>query len=171
VIVSIVGAECTGKTSLCNALAQHYRGDWLPEYAREYFVVHAQKRQNYTLQDLSSIATTQLRREQQFLADRSRLRILDTDAVVIYVWWLDKFGQPATWLEEHLRAIKNRYYLLTTPDLPWEEDDLRESQHDRERLHTLYVRTLDEFGSPYTEIDGLGSARLNRAIKVVDTLT
>ncbi|MEC8833230.1 MAG: ATP-binding protein [Pseudomonadota bacterium] len=170
-IVAIVGTECTGKTSLCNALAQHYCGDWLPEYAREYFVVRPQKRRNYTLQDLASIAATQLCREQQFLADRSTLRILDTDAVVLYVWWLDKFGQPATWLEEHLQTIKNRYYLLTVPDLPWEADDLRESQHDRARLHTLYVRTLDDFGSPYTEIEGLGSARLDRAIEVLDALT
>ena len=170
VIVAIVGTECTGKTSLSDALAQHYSGEWLSEYAREYFLDQPEKQRNYTVQDLASLASTQICRERIFLTDQSMLRILDTDAVVLYVWWLDKFGHPAGWLDKHLHAIKDRHYLLTKPDVPWELDALRESQHDRERIHALYVGTLETFGLPYSEIEGLGSSRLERAIKVLDAL-
>ena len=170
-IVAIVGTECTGKTTLCNALAQHYDAEWLPEYAREYFSIHAEKRRHYTVQDIASIATTQICRERNFVSDRNSLQILDTDAVVLYVWWLDKFGAPPIWLDEHLRSIEGRHYLLMKPDVPWETDALRESQHDRERIHNLYTRTLEEFESPYTEIEGLGASRLSRAIEVIATLT
>ena len=171
VIVAIVGTECTGKTTLCNSLAQHYDAEWLPEYAREYFSIHAEKRRHYTVQDIASIATTQICRERNFVSDRNSLRILDTDAVVLYVWWLDKFGRPPIWLVEHLQGIEGRHYLLMKPDVPWEIDALRESQHDRERIHNLYTRALEEFESPYTEIEGLGASRLSRAIEVIATLT
>jgi nicotinamide riboside kinase len=170
VIFAIVGTECTGKTTLCDSLAQHYCTECLPEYAREYFLVHSEKQRNYTLHDLASIASAQICRERDFLADQTTLRILDTDAVVLYVWWLEKFGHPAGWLEEYLYAIKDRHYLLTKPDVPWETDPLRESQYDRERIHTLYTQTLEEFESPYTEIEGLGWPRLNRAIEVIDSM-
>ena len=168
VIVAIVGTECTGKTTLCDSLAQHYSVEWLPEYAREYFSLHVEKRRHYTVQDVASIASTQICRERNFVTDRNSLRILDTDAVVLYVWWLEKFGRPPIWLVEHLHAIEGRHYLLTKPDVPWEMDPLRESRHDRERLHCLYTQTLEEFESPYTEIEGLGASRLSRAIEVID---
>jgi nicotinamide riboside kinase len=34
--IAIVGPECTGKTHLAMALANHYQTVWAPEYARKY---------------------------------------------------------------------------------------------------------------------------------------
>ena len=34
--VCVVGAESTGKTTLCERLAKHYGGDYVPEYGRTY---------------------------------------------------------------------------------------------------------------------------------------
>lgn len=34
--IVIYGPESTGKTTLANDLANHYKTEWVPEYAREY---------------------------------------------------------------------------------------------------------------------------------------
>ena len=34
--IVVIGPESTGKSTLCEQLAQHYKTTWCPEYAREY---------------------------------------------------------------------------------------------------------------------------------------
>ena len=37
--VCVIGAESSGKTTLCTALSRHYKTEFVPEFAREYFSV------------------------------------------------------------------------------------------------------------------------------------
>ncbi len=34
--IVVIGPESTGKSTLCEQLAAHYKTKWVPEYAREY---------------------------------------------------------------------------------------------------------------------------------------
>ena len=45
----IIGPESTGKSTLCNQLAEHYQTLWVPEYAREYLEKNGT---DYTYDDL-----------------------------------------------------------------------------------------------------------------------
>ena len=38
--IVILGPESTGKSTLCEQLAQHYETMWCPEFAREYLLVN-----------------------------------------------------------------------------------------------------------------------------------
>ena len=35
-LICLIGAECTGKTTLAQALAQQMAGLWVPEYLRQF---------------------------------------------------------------------------------------------------------------------------------------
>ena len=59
--IAVIGAESTGKSELCAALAKHYNTVWVPEYAREYF--NHSDIYNYTLKDLELIAKKQIELE------------------------------------------------------------------------------------------------------------
>lgn len=64
--IVIYGAESTGKTTLCQALAAHYRTVWVPEYARAYL----QKKYDNSgeicaIEDLIPIAKGQIRAEKK----------------------------------------------------------------------------------------------------------
>src|SRR5215467_1623034 len=61
--IVVIGPESTGKSSLCEKLAEHYNTLWCPEYAREYLTIHGM---NYTYDDLLTIAKGQLQLEKQF---------------------------------------------------------------------------------------------------------
>lgn len=60
-IITIVGAESSGKTTLAMKLAEHFRCPWVPEYSREFL---ASLPRPYTADDLSHIA----RHEQERIA-------------------------------------------------------------------------------------------------------
>lgn len=161
-IISVVGPESTGKTTLARELALHLDGVWLPEYAREYLVSP-----EYGPYDLSTIAAEQWERECSIARATPRVAVLDTDLVVIKIWLQERYGQVPNCIDERLLRQPRRQYLLTAPDLEWEYDPLRESQHDRVRLFHLYKETLSRLGFDYTIICGRGAERLARAIDAV----
>ena len=162
-IVSIVGPESSGKTCLAEALSLHYGAPWLPEYAREYL----EGRPKYTEDDLQEIAREQVRREEGIIEANPEFVILDTDLVVIAIWWQEVFGHVPDWISHHLKVQSSRHYLLVRPDLPWQADPLRVSPHDRERLFGLYQAFLREEGASVTEISGKGQERTQKALSAL----
>jgi nicotinamide riboside kinase len=131
----------------------------LPEFARSYL----DGRLDYAEADLERIARGQLAGELALVAANHPVAVLDTDLIVIQVWWQEKYGRVPTWVTEHLRRQAPREYLLAKPDLPWQPDPLRESPADRDRLFGVYRATLDAYGYAFTEIAGEGDARYRLA--------
>ena len=140
---------------------------WLPEYAREYFDRQANQSSEadhaYQSSDVAAIAREQIRRERTLLEAADGGVVLDTDLAVILIWWQERFGQVPAWVEAAFSAQPPRLYLLCRPDLPWQADRLRESRHDRARLHELYRRLLMERQLPFVEIGGFGETRFDAA--------
>ena len=66
--IVVIGPESTGKSSLCEQLAQHYGTSWCPEYAREYLLMHGKK---YTYADLLTIAKGQVSLEEKYIRELS----------------------------------------------------------------------------------------------------
>jgi nicotinamide riboside kinase len=54
--VVIIGPESTGKSTLCQQLAEHYETLWCPEFARDFLMKNGT---NYTFDDLLLIAKGQ----------------------------------------------------------------------------------------------------------------
>jgi nicotinamide riboside kinase len=163
VVLCITGPECTGKTTLAEALATALSAPLVPEVARNYLA----DRVSYTSADVLEIARAQLQAEQRALAQGAPVVVADTDLSVIQVWWEEKYGSLDPWILQALGGRSPRRYLLTQPDLPWEFDPLRESPHDRERLHLRYREILEGSGFPFCEVGGSGSRRLENALDQV----
>ena len=139
--IIITGPESSGKTTLCKALSKHFKIPFSKEYARQYLKVIKKK---YTQTDLLIIAKTQLKSEKESA-------ILDTDLITIKIWSNEKYGKCDKWILEEInkQKNKNRIYLLCKPDLPWQEDPLRENPKDRMRLFEIYKKELSNLGHNY----------------------
>src|SRR5882724_5273263 len=60
--IVIIGPESTGKSTLCEQLANHYNTQWCPEFAREYLLKHGM---DYHFDDLLTIAKGQIDLEEK----------------------------------------------------------------------------------------------------------
>lgn len=163
-IISVVGPECTGKTTLAQALGQHFGVRYVEEYARRYLA----GRTDYEPTDVEAIARGQMGLEARALATEASPVILDTDLLVIRVWWEEKYGPLPDWLRRAFAAQAPRRYLLTAPDLPWEPDPLRESPFDRDRLFEVYRATLVAKNLRFDVVRGTGAARLRCALAALE---
>ena len=139
--IIITGPESSGKTTLCNALSKHFNLPFSKEYAREY--LNTLKR-DYNPDDLLKIAKGQLQTE-------NGLQLLDTDLITIKIWSEYKYGRCDKWILDQIEKQKTekRFYLLCSPDIPWQADKQRENPNDREELFEIYKQELNDLGHKY----------------------
>ncbi len=165
--IAIVGPECTGKTSLSVALANHYQTQWVPEYARQYI---NQLDREYVQEDLLKIARGQLQAEDTLTLQSKNVLICDTNLIVIKVWSEFKYG---TCDPEILKLMHHRQYdlhLLTQIDIPWEEDPQREHPYERETLFKIYKSELESLKVPFVEIHSTQELRKSIAIQAINKI-
>ncbi len=165
--VIATGAESSGKTTLCNALAEHFNIPFIAEFAREFL---NKLDGNYTQDDLLAIAKGQLQSE-QLTTNANQLSLQDTDLITIKIWSEYKYGNCDNWILEQIEKQKKeiRFYLLCKADIPWEADPLRETPNNRDELFEIYKKDLENLGHDYYVVEG--KRRLEKVIEKIYQLT
>ena len=189
--IVVIGPESTGKSTLCEMLAQHYQTEWCSEFAREWLLTNGT---DYTYDDLMTIAKGQVALEEewiQHMGDDSQalangslanaagpsknshpLLFLDTDMYVMKVWCEYVFNDCHSWILNRIAERPYDLYLLCKPDLPWVKDELREypDEKPRQELYHIYRDLLIHQHVPWVEISGGYDERLTRAVAAVNGL-
>ena len=188
--VAVIGPESTGKSTLCELLAQHYNTQWCPEFAREFLLTHGI---DYTYDDLLYIARGQLAMEDEYTQSlvgssesgvnsyvldselrtlNSKLLFIDTEMYVMKVWCEFVFGKCHRWVLDQIIERKYDLYLLCNTDLPWVKDELREypDLKTRDQLYHIYKDIMINQSTPWVDISGDYDERLQKSIKAIDQL-
>ena len=170
--IVIIGPESTGKSTLCEQLAAHYKTEWVKEYAREYLL---KKGTDYTFDNLLEIAKGQLVLEDTAAASLTTHHsplVIDTDMYVMKVWCEFVFEKCHHWILNRIVERKYDLYLLCNIDLPWVKDELREypDLKSREQLYHYYKDIMVNQNVPWVNISGNYEERLQKAIIAVDAI-
>lgn len=173
-VITIVGPESSGKSTLAQEWASVIGCPCVPEYAREYLQENGP---SYGEEDLTIIAEGQRQRIQhhldsgllplitpdQFLeltfgeksaifyplesfgeANRPIL-IVDSGMISIRLWAKIKYGKSIPVLEAFMREDPTSVYVVCRPVLSWEADPLREAPNILDRAW-IYNQYLKELG-------------------------
>lgn len=167
--IVVIGPESTGKSTLCEQLADHYKTSWCPEFAREYL---KQTGGNYSYSDLLNIAHGQLQLEDTVIRKAKNFYFIDTDMYVMKVWCEVAFEQCHTWILKQIASRSYDLYLLCDVDLPWAKDELREypDLEFRKKLFKIYKDILIHQKTKWAEISGADAQRLQMAVSIIDTV-
>ena len=167
-VVVVTGSECTGKTTLALELAARFGAPCSPEFAREYL---DRKAAPLVDGDVVPIAQGQVAGEDAALARASAVVIKDTDLVSTVVYAHHYYGACPAWVERRAESRLGDLYLLLHSDVPWVEDGLqRDRPSDRDLLHGLFRRRLQDLGADVVDITGTWSARRRLAFDAVRRL-
>jgi nicotinamide riboside kinase len=164
--IVLTGPESTGKSELGKVLSAHFSIPYVPEYARWYL---ENLGKHYDYRRLQRLARLHKSYQQSQLPAAGPV-LLDTDLINYYLWSQVVFGSVDPWLKHALEAEGHHRYLLTYPDLPWQEDPLRENPHNRKPLFKHHQNLIERLGRPYRIITGQGEDRKDKAIKAVGAL-
>lgn len=150
--IAVLGAESSGKSTLCEALAQRYDTVWVPEYLREF--VDTMGRVPFE-EDQFGIARTQRAREDAAAAAARRYLFCDTTPLMTALYSRVYWGRVDAQLAELARSHDYALTLVTATDTPWTPDGLqRESEAVREMVHRMVVDELHERGTPFVLVAG-----------------
>lgn len=159
--VAILGAESTGKTTLCKDLAAYFGSPWVPEFMREYLQEKWDSEQlTCTFDDLLPIAAGQMTLENTAAAQEPQYLFCDTSLFELMVYSNLYYGDCPPALTDAALAHHYDLVLLTEVDIPWEPDDLRDSPNGREDIAELFAAELTRHGKLFRRIGGTRQARV-----------
>ncbi|MET0648134.1 MAG: AAA family ATPase [Pyrinomonadaceae bacterium] len=171
--VCVVGAESTGKTTLSEDLAAHYRTCWVPEYGREYseLKLAAEGGYDFRSEEFAHIAARQCETEDEAARRANRILICDTDAFVTSVWHRRYLGARSPEVEGIVaRHRRPDLYILTDISTPFVQDGTRDGEHVREWMHETFVEELRAQRRPYQSVSGTREERLRQSVGYIDDL-
>lgn len=159
-LVSVLGAECTGKSTVCAALAIAPGPRWLPEYLREFVAQHGRPPR---ADEQAAIVVRQ--REREAAAARAGGPVLvDAGALMVAIYSVHYFDDPSL-LPAALEW--QRQYPLTLvcdTDLPWQADGVqRDGIAVRDRCQQRLLGLLRTHEIEFTLLRGDLPARLATA--------
>lgn len=165
--VVVTGSESTGKTELARRLAAHFDAELVPEFVREFA---ASKGEAITFSDHGPIARGQMALEDEHFElarRRGAMVIQDTDLLSTVVYCNHYFGAAPQWIVDTARERRPDLYLLTEIDVPWIADGIRDREHQREEMQSLFRSAVAESGAPFVVIEGDWEVRWRTALAAV----
>ena len=172
-LICLIGAECTGKTTLAQALAQQMCGVWVPEYLRSFTEQNGRTPERI---EQASILQEQVRQETVALAaarrQGQRFVFCDTAPLLTSVYSDVVFADSSLYPQAH--GLHDRYAvtLLLEPDIPWVADGLqRDGMQWRAKVHARIEKALADWAWPHVRIAGTPDQRLQTAMDGVLSAT
>lgn len=172
--VAVLGAESTGKTTLCRDLAAHFASPWVPEYMRTYLQAKWDNEQlTCTWEDLLPIAQGQIELENKRAMQAAQLPagqryvFCDTSLFELMVYSNWYYGDCPLALTQAALAHHYDLILLTEVDTPWVADDLRDAPHERDEISRYFADQLSIYHKSFRRI---GGGRQTRVMQVAEWL-
>lgn len=172
-LLAVLGAESTGKTTLAAALAERIarthglRTAWVPETLREWCEAVGRTPQ---VHEQGAILRRQHDRIQQ-AAQTHQVVVCDTTGLMTAVYSRFVFGDRSLEVRAAQLHRAVALTLLTALDLPWQADGLqRDGPQVRAPVDTLLRELLLQHRLPWALVCGQGPARVESAMAAVAPL-
>ena len=173
--VAILGAECTGKSTLAQELAQTCKSQYSCAMVPEYLRLFVDQHQRVPLaEEQISIAQEQRRLEAEAgktlheTGAEFSILFCDTTPLLTSLYGEIVFGKA----DANVQAFaKNHDYdltLVTELEFPWVQDGImRDGPLAQTKVHYRLLARLDSWQIPYTKIQGNPAQRVKQAQDVI----
>jgi HTH-type transcriptional regulator, transcriptional repressor of NAD biosynthesis genes len=172
--VAILGAESSGKTTLCNELKTALFDYQVPtkiavEALREFCSLHQRvPRREEQKNIMRKQESNEISAENQLTADQSNLVLSDCAPITIAIYSELYFSDISLYPEAEVHHEKYDLSILLTPNIGWQQDGIfRESPIAQQRFHQRMKQWLENAPHPWLEISDIGDQRTSSAMRAI----
>lgn len=167
-VIALLGAECTGKSTLCRALAQALPGLWVPEALRDFVSRHGRPPRSH---EQPTLLAEQIAREEAAIARAAAQGLgwvlADSAPMATALYSEQLFADPGLTpaaLRHHQRYALT---LVTGLEVPWEPDGAqRDGPQARADFDARLRRTLVRAQIPHHRLAGPPGPRLEQGLRL-----
>jgi HTH-type transcriptional regulator, transcriptional repressor of NAD biosynthesis genes len=164
--VVVVGAESTGTTTLAQALGNQLGTLVVPEYGRAFTEEHGIDHE-WVTEDFEYIARQQAAMEDDAAHRSGPVLVCDTDVLATAVWHERYLGCRSSEVEAMAAQRRPALYILTSDDIPFVQDGLRDGEHIRSWMTGRFRDIINDAGVPWIEVRGSVEARMRQTVQSV----
>ena len=156
-LVALLGAECTGKSTLAEALAAHFNAGLVTEYLREWCDAHGRTPLQHEQQHIAAEQAARV----AAAASRHALVFCDTTPFITALCSQHYFQDDTLLAGAIDFQARCDLTLVCAPDLPWQADGIqRDGPAVRAAFDTRLRHALLAAGLPFVDVSGLDDQRL-----------
>jgi NadR type nicotinamide-nucleotide adenylyltransferase len=161
--VVITGAESTGTTTLAAALAERLETVWVPEVGRAVSEARGLP-YVWTDADFEMIARRQQLDEDRAARISGPVLVCDTDALATCIWQERYMGRSTGPVEAIAATRSYALSVLTSDDIPFVQDGLRDGEHLR---GWMTERFRERLRGPWIEVRGSVEERVEQVLSAL----
>jgi nicotinamide riboside kinase len=167
--IAVLGAECTGKTSLIAALDSHWTAQGLSVHGVAEVLRQWCDQQGRTPRMDEQWGIAQAQAQQVLLAPECDYLIADTNPLMTAVYSDVLFGDRSLYLFALNHQRNYQHTLVTGMDLSWQPDGIqRDGPAMRERIDARLREVLQQEGLAFSMVYGQGAQRLASALAILE---
>ena len=165
--VVVLGTESTGKTTLTEKLAEHYKCTSVREAGRDIVA----NSNSFSFDDLILISSEHAKRIDEATTGKSPLVIIDTDIHITKSYSNFAFNRELEIDDNIYNSNKADLYLYLNNDVEYVQDGTRLSETDRNLLDLSHREILKQHNIDFVEIIGNWDERFEKAVEQIDKIT
>ncbi|MFN7692702.1 MAG: AAA family ATPase [Burkholderiales bacterium] len=170
-VIALLGAECTGKSSLTAALGQQLadlRAATISEHLRDWCEAHGRTPRQAEQRDIARTQTARI----AAAARRHPLVIADTTALMTALYSRHYFADEALFADALPQQRRVALTFLCCPEgIPWQADCwMRDGDSTRQSTHQELLALLTEQELPFVLLQGSLAARTAQAQALIREL-
>ena len=162
--IVILGTESTGKTTLTEKLAEHYKCTSVKEAGRDIVA----NSNSFSFDDLILISSEHAKRIDEATTGKSPLVIIDTDIHITKSYSNFAFNRELEVSDKIYNSNKADLYLYLNNDVEYVQDGTRLSETDRNLLDLSHRGILKQHNIDFVEIKGNWEQRFEKAVEQID---
>ncbi len=157
--VVFLGAESSGKTTLCQALAEQSGEPWVEEVGKRLWI---EADRDLPLGEYETICREHVALEDRLIQGANRFLFVDTNAITTQFYAFFFFGATTTEVQSYANECAGRYHhtFVCLPDIEFEDDGNRAHPDMRIAMDAALRNDLTVRGIPYSLIGGSLESRL-----------
>lgn len=166
--IVFLGAPSTGKSTICEKLAERHGTLFMPEYGREYWEQHHSERR-LTQEQLTDIAEGHLERETELIKNCRSYLFTDTNAITTAMFC----GYYHGWINERLKELadeaEKRYDMIFVcdTDIPYDDTWDRSGDVNRKWFQQQIIDDLNTRRLPYVTLSGDLEERMRTVTQLI----
>ncbi|MCO4293239.1 ATP-binding protein [Solitalea sp. MAHUQ-68] len=147
--ICIYGPESTGKSTLAAYLAYKFQTVYVPEIARDMISSN-----DFNLDDILKIGRAQTAAVLEKTSQANRFLFCDTDLITTQIYSDHYLGVIPEELYQLEKQVVYDAYFLTSIDVPWVPDGLRDLWYNREEMFEKFKKELEKRNITYYLVVG-----------------